>query len=139
MNTVILTGNVCTDPEAYTTQGGVSRSSFRIAVRRNYRNPNGEYDSDFLNVVVWRGTADYCNKYVKKGRRVCVEGSIQTRSYDAQDGSKRHVTEIIGESIELLDRPENGGGERPARPANRPAPAPKGEFEQVDPGDDLPF
>ena len=110
MNKVILIGNLANDPEARTTQSGISQSTFRIAVQRRFTNNNGDREADFLTVVAWRQTADFCNRYLSKGRKVAVEGSIQTRSYDAQDGTKRHVTEIIADNIEALggreDKPE---------------------------------
>ena len=90
------------DPALRTTQSGISNVNFRIAVRRKFKNADGQYDSDFLNVVAWRQTADYVGNYIHKGDRVSVDGSIQTRSYDANDGSKRYVTEIIAEAVEGL-------------------------------------
>lgn len=144
MNKVIITGALASDPEAHTTQGGVSRSNFRVAVQRRFRNQDGTRDADFLTVVAWRQTADFCNQYLKKGRKVAVEGSVQTRSYDAQDGSKRYVTEIIAESVESLDRAENGaqgGAQNGARHNDAPAPQndmPKG-FTPVEDDSELPF
>lgn len=108
MNKCLLIGNICAKPEAYTTQGGVSRSNFRVAVQRPFKNPAGNYDADFLPVVTWRQTADFCNKYLDKGRKVAIEGSIQTRSYDAQDGSKHYVTEIIADRVEALGGRQDG-------------------------------
>lgn len=105
MNNVVLIGNLTNDPTARTTQSGISQSSFRIAVQRRFRNAQGNYDADFFNVVAWRQTADFCNSYLVKGRKVAVEGTIQNRSYDAQDGSKRWVTEIIADSVEALSSP----------------------------------
>lgn len=115
MNKVLLIGRMATDPEAFTTQSGLSRSSFKVAVQRDYKNQNGTYDADFLPVVAWRQTADYVNKYMHKGSRIAVSGSIQTRSYDAQDGSKRYVTEIIADRVEGLGEP-NRDGQRQAAP-----------------------
>lgn len=113
MNKVILIGNLTKDPEAHTTQGGITRSTFTVAVQRRFANAQGVREADFLTVVAWRQTADFCNKYLSKGRKVAVEGSIQTRSYDAQDGSKRWVTEIIADHVEALggkeEKPEKGG------------------------------
>lgn len=126
-----MIGRVCAAPEAFTTQSGISRSTFRLAVNRPYKNPQGNYDADFLPIIAWRQTADFCNRYLDKGRKVAVEGSIQTRSYDAQDGSKRYVTEIIADSVEAL-----GGKEEKAE---KPAEAPADQFTEVDPGDELPF
>ena len=102
MNNVIIIGNLTAKPEAYTTQGGVSRSTFRVAVRRRFANANGQHESDFFTVVAWRQTAEFCNKYLDKGHKVAVEGTLQVRQYDAQDGSKRTVTEIIAENVESL-------------------------------------
>ena len=104
MNKVIISGNVCAKPEAFTTQSGISRSNFKVAVQRRVKNQNGNYDADFLPVIAWRQNADFCNQYLDKGRKVLVEGSIQTRSYEAQDGSKRYVTEIIADHVETLDK-----------------------------------
>ena len=106
MNKVILIGNLCDNPEAYTTQNGITRSTFKIAVQRRFANAQGVREADFLPVIAWRQTAEFCNKYLLKGRKVAVEGSIQTRSYDAQDGSKRYVTEIIADRVEALGGPK---------------------------------
>lgn len=132
MNKVILIGFTASDPEAYTTKNGVARSSFRVAVRRRFANANGDRESDFLDVVAWRGTAEYCNKYLTKGRRVSVEGSIQSRSYDANDGSKRYVTEIIADNVEILERTNSGA----QQPAAQPGPD---DFTEVNVDDELPF
>ena len=129
MNKIIIIGNVCAKPEAFTTQNGISRSTFKVAVQRKFKNADGNYDADFLTVVAWRQTADFCNKYLDKGRKVAVEGSIQTRSYTAQDGSKRYATEIIAESVEAV------GGRQEA--AEKPVEA-KEQFTEVD-DDELPW
>ena len=142
MNKVILIGNLANDPEGRTTQSGISQSTFRIAVQRRFANAQGVREADFLTVVAWRQTADFCNRYLSKGRRVAVEGSIQNRSYDAQDGSKRYVTEIIADSVEALGGREDGGQPRtrdegPTPPPAPPAPA-MNDFTEVD-DDELPF
>ncbi len=143
MNKVILIGNLANDPEAFTTQSGVSRSTFRIAVQRRFANAQGVREADFLTVVAWRQNADFCNRYLTKGRKVAVEGSIQTRSYDAQDGSKRYVTEIIADSVEALGGREEGGAARPrdngpTPPPAAPAAPSSNDFTEVD-DDELPF
>lgn len=138
MNRVIITGNLVADPEAHTTQSGISRSTFRVAVQRRFKNANGEREADFLTVVVWRQAAEFCNKYLTKGSKVCVEGSIQTRSYDAQDGSKRYVTEIVADNVESLsrnDRPQEGAS---SAPGGYGAPTNDG-FVPVDDDGELPF
>ena len=142
MNKVILIGNLANDPEAFTTQSGVSRSTFRIAVQRRFANAQGVREADFIPVVCWRQTAELCSRYLSKGRKVAVEGSIQVRSYDAQDGTKRYVTEIVADNVEFLSSRDEGarGDYAPAAPAPAPrqaAPA-AGGFTEVD-DDELPF
>ena len=118
MNKVILIGNLANDPEAFTTQSGLSRSTFRLAVQRRYTNQQGVREADFFTIVAWRGTADFCNRYLRKGRKVAVEGSIQNRSWENDDGQKRYITEIIAESVEALGSSKNGdpGPEEPPAP-----------------------
>ena len=145
MNKVILIGNLTRDPEAFTTQSGVSRSTFTVAVQRRFANAQGVREADFIPVVAWRQSADFVNRYLTKGSKVAVEGSMQVRSYDAQDGSKRYVTEVIADNIEALGSRDEGQG-APARPRdNGPTPppaAPAGpamnDFTEVD-DDELPF
>ena len=108
-----MTGNLTKDPEAYITQSGIKRLSFTIAVNRRYANAQGVHEADFIHIVTWKQLADLCEKYLFKGKKVAVEGSIQTRSYDGQDGQKRIVTEIIAENVEFLSnerRDANGSG-----------------------------
>ena len=142
MNKVILIGNLANDPEGFTTQSGISRSTFRLAVQRKYTNQQGVREADFLTIVAWRAAADFCNRYLTKGRKVAVEGSIQTRSYDAQDGTKRYVTEIIADSVEALGGKAEGnagGGGGHAAPAPAPPPTPDmNGFTEVE-DDELPF
>lgn len=143
MNKVIIIGYLANDPEAFTTQSGVSRSTFRVAVQRRFANAQGVREADFLTVVAWRQTADLCNRYLLKGRKVAVEGRIEVRSYDAQDGSKRYVTEIIADSVEALT-PKGDGEGRPADAPDAPPEQqrmdmpPGGGFEEVE-DDRLPF
>ena len=137
MNKVILIGNVANDPESRTTASGIAQCSFRLAVQRRFANASGVREVDFLPVVCWRHTAEFAAKYLLKGRRVAVEGSIQTRSYDAQDGTERHVTEIMVDNLEILDRSES----KPAAPADtvKKAEAVFGQnMVEVD-DDELPF
>ena len=102
MNKCILVGNLTKDPELTTTSNGVAVCRFAIAVSRRYANADGERETDFLNIVVWRSLGENCHKFLKKGSKVGVVGNIQSRSYDAQDGSKRYVTEIVAEEVEFL-------------------------------------
>ena len=102
MNKCIFIGNAVREPEFMTTNNGISNCKFTIAVNRKYKNNEGETETDFINVVTWRGLADNCIKYLRKGNKCCVVGSLQTRTYDAQDGTKRYVTEIIADEVEFL-------------------------------------
>ena len=102
MNKAFIIGNLTKDPELRTTQSGISVCSFNVAVSRRYKDANGEKQVDFIPVIGWRGLAENCAKYLAKGRKVAVSGEIQTRSYDAQDGSKRYVTEIVAADVEFL-------------------------------------
>ena len=130
MNKVILIGNIASDPESRTTQSGIAQCSFRLAVQRRFKGANGERETDFLPVVCWRQTAEFAQRYLAKGRKVAVDGSIQTRSYDAQDGSKRYVTEIIADSVEAVGGREDG--------AQKPAQNRQEGFTDVN-EDELPF
>lgn len=90
MNKVFLIGNLTKDPEMRSTQSGVAVCNFSIAVNRRFRNAQtGQRETDFLNVIAWRQLAELCAKYLAKGRKVAIAGSIQTRTYEAKDGSKR--------------------------------------------------
>lgn len=116
LNEVTLIGRICADPEIKTTQSGVPLANFRIAVDRKYKSASGERETDFLTCVAFRRTAEFIQQYVGKGRLVCVSGSIQTRSWEAQDGSRRSSVEIMAESVETLDRStQEGGGAGAAR------------------------
>lgn len=101
MNKIILMGRLTRDPEYRQTPSGVSVANFTVAVNRSYKNKDGNYDADFLPCVAYRNNADFVSRYFKKGNMICVEGRVQVRNYDAQDGSKRYVTEIIVDSTEF--------------------------------------
>ena len=142
MNKVILIGNIASEPESRTTQSGVAQCSFRLAVQRRFKGANGERETDFLPVVCWRQTAEFAQRYLAKGRKVAVEGSVQTRSYDAQDGSKRYVTEIIADSVEAVGGREEGAqnaqNTHRAQNAQKSAQNTQMGFTEVD-DDNLPF
>ena len=103
MNKVFLIGNLTKDPEMRSTQSGVAVCNFSIAVNRRFRNPQtGQQETDFLNVIAWRQLAELCSKYLAKGRKVAVTGSIQARTYEAKDGSKRTAWDIVADEVEFL-------------------------------------
>lgn len=103
LNKVILIGRLTKDPEIRVTTNGTNVATFTLAVNRNYVSQNGQRDADFINCVAYRKLAEIVGRYVTKGQLISVEGRIQTRSYDAQDGSKRYVTEIICDNVVFLE------------------------------------
>ena len=102
MNRAILVGRLTKDPEMRTTSSGIAVTSFTVAINRTYADQSGEKQTDFINCVIWRKQAENVAKYCTKGSLVAVEGRIQTRSYDHQDGSKRYVTEVVCDSVNFL-------------------------------------
>lgn len=106
MNKVVLIGNLVRDPEVRATQSGISVCNFTVAVNRRFKKENGEQETDFLNVIAWRQLAELCGTYLAKGRKVAVTGSIQTRTYEAKDGSKRTAWDIVADEVEFLS-PQN--------------------------------
>ena len=99
MNKVILIGNLTKDPEISTTTNGVSVCRFSLAVTRRYTNSSGEREADFINIVVWRALAENCHKFLRKGSKAAVVGTLQSRAYDATDGTKRYVTEVVADEF----------------------------------------
>ena len=95
MNKVILIGRLTKDVEMRQTPNGVSLARFSIAVTRRFKNSNGEYDADFINCIAWRKTGEFIARYFQKGSMMAVVGSIQTRSWDGNDGKKQYATEVI--------------------------------------------
>lgn len=108
MNKVVLIGNLTKDPELSQTNSGISFCRFTLAVPRRFSNSAGERETDFLNIIVWRGQAENCHKYLKKGSKAGVVGTIQTSSYEAQDGTRRYVTDIVAEEVEFLSTRQSG-------------------------------
>lgn len=102
MNKVILIGNLTKAPETSRTNNGVMYSRFSIAVNREYRDDRGDKITDYFKVIAWRGLAELANKYLDKGRKVCVVGQIQTRSYDNKDGVRVNTFDIVADEIEFL-------------------------------------
>ena len=133
MNRVIFVGNIASDVETRTTNSGKTCALFRLAVQRIRSNKDGKREADFFPVVAWGKTAELCVRFLSKGRKVAIDGRLETRSYNAQDGSKRHVTEIIAEQVEFLPsahgRVEKEKSEQSAANADG--------FEDCD--DELPF
>lgn len=110
MNNVVLVGRITKDIELRTTTSGISTCSFSLAVNGRV-NANGERQTDFINIVVWRKQAENVAKYCQKGSLVGVTGRISTRSYDAQDGTKRYVTEVVADNVTFLGSKSNNTGD----------------------------
>ena len=104
LNRVILIGRLTADPELRYTQNGTAVTNFRLAVDRPYTSQSGQREADFIPVVVWDKQAETCANYLNKGRLVAVDGRLQVRSYDAQDGSRRWGTEVVAQDVRFLDR-----------------------------------
>ena len=111
MNKVYLIGNLTRDPEVSTTTSGISVCRMSIAVGRRFANAEGSRETDFFNVTAWRGTADNCAKFLKKGNKIAVSGSIQTRNYEKADGTKGFSVDIIADEVEFLSSKNDGTNE----------------------------
>ncbi len=137
MNKVILIGNLTRDPELTETPSGVAVCRFSIAVSRDYANADGTRETDFFNITVWRGRAENCGKYLKKGNKVAVIGSLQNRSYEDKDGIKRNVTDVVANEVEFLT-PKSAQGDMDM---DAPVVSAKRERPQLEAIDDnqLPF
>lgn len=107
LNRVVLIGRLTKDPELRYTPNGVAVASFTLAVDRNYKNNQGEKETDFIPCVVFRQLAELCANYLAKGKLAAIDGRIQVRSFDGQDGQKRWVTEVLGENVRFLS-PKDG-------------------------------
>ena len=103
MNKVFLIGRLVRDPELRYTGSNIAVATFSLAVNRNFTGPNGEREADFLNIVVWRKQAENVKNYLKQGSQVAIDGRIQTRTYDDQNGTKRYITEIVADNVQFLD------------------------------------
>ena len=123
MNKVIIVGRLAQDPEVRYTQAGIAVATFSIAVDNGY----GEHKrTDFIPVVAWRKLAEVCGNNLTKGRRVLVEGSLQIRTYETQDGQKRRVAEVVAQNIEFMDTKQAVNGPTAAGPTGNGKPAADG-------------
>jgi len=136
MNKVFLTGNLGKDPEAKTLESGVMVANFTMATQEFYKDREGKRvtKTQWHNIVLWRGLAETASKYLKKGAKVTIVGSIQTRSWDDKEGQKRYITEIVGSEMEMVGSPKE--------PSNEEMPTPedyKNTAPDISEKDDLPF
>jgi len=123
INRIVLTGRLVRDPELRYTGSGVPVCNMRIAVDRAFSSKDGERQTDFIDVVAWRQSAEFSANYLNKGRLIAVDGRLQIREWEAQDGSRRRSAEVVADRIEGLDRrPDTGGEGRPSPAAGADAP-----------------
>lgn len=147
VNKVILIGNVGADPDVRYLEGGTAVANLRLATTESYKNKNGEKvdQTEWHNIVLWRGLAEIVEKYVHKGMRLYIEGRLRTRSWDDQNGAKRYTTEIWADNMQMLSFKQDSGDmsasarsySAPASPASPASPAPAASVP--DDNDDLPF
>lgn len=150
MNSVCLMGRLTAEPELRHTQSQVSVTSFSIAVDRAYQVKGQERQTDFINIVAWRQTAEFICSYFHKGNRIAIQGSLQSRNYTDRDGNKRTAYEVVCDNAFFCES-KNSGGYVPAAPGSdsqiptytesQPAfsTAQSGDFEEIVGDDDLPF
>ena len=133
LNKIILMGRLTRDPELRHTGNGTAVASFTLAVDRDFKSQSGERETDFIDIVVWRSTAEFVSKYFSKGRMAVVEGRLQVRDWTDKDGTRRRSTEVVADNVYF------GDSKRPVSDSDTPAPA--GEFAEVpeDEKGELPF
>lgn len=130
LNKIFIMGRLTRDPELRRTQGGNAVTSFALAVDRDFKSADGTKETDFIDVVAWRNTAEFAAKYFTKGRMAVVEGRLQMRDWTDKDGNKRRSAEVVADNIYF------GDSKREDAPAGNSAPT----FEEIeDDGGDLPF
>lgn len=111
MNRVVLIGRLTKDPEMRYTTNGIAVTTFTLAVNRPFANQEGERQADFINIVTWQKLADLCATYLRKGRQAGVEGRLQTRSYENQEGRKVYVTEVVAERVHFLEKAQDSNAD----------------------------
>lgn len=126
LNRVILMGRLTGDPELKTTPNGVSVTSFTLAVDRNYAKKGEERKADFISIVCWRQTAEFVCRYFGKGAMIALEGQIQTRTYQAKDGTNRYVTEVVADNVSFTGEKRGNSGGAPAQNQQNPYNEPNG-------------
>ena len=137
LNRAILMGRLTRDPELKQTPNNVSVATFSLAVDRNYQSDKDNKQTDFINIVAWRHTAEFVSKYFTKGQLVAVEGSIQTRSYQDKDGNNRTVFEVVADQVYFAEKKQNGNAsEKQEEPQEN---FDVNDFEEFDAGDDDDF
>lgn len=123
LNNVSLMGRLTDTPELRKTTNGTSVTSFTVAVGRNFASKSGDRETDFIDVVAWRQTAEFVTKYFKKGQMIALSGSIQTRTYKDKEGNNRKAFEIVADNVYFAESRASSGESAPARDYQAPAPA----------------
>ncbi|MBQ4244581.1 MAG: single-stranded DNA-binding protein [Clostridia bacterium] len=137
LNQITLMGRLTAAPDVRTTPSGISVTRFTLAVERDFKDRDGNKQTDFIDVVTWRSTADFVGRYVNKGQLVCVNGSLQTRSYEDREGNKRKAFEVVAENVYFCEKKEKNDT---YTPPTAPEPSePSDEDYTAVPDDDLPF
>ncbi|MCU0607634.1 MAG: single-stranded DNA-binding protein [Candidatus Edwardsbacteria bacterium] len=141
LNRIFLVGRLTKDPEVRQTTNGTPVANFTIAVNRRYKNAAGEWkdETTFVGIVAWQKLAELCKQYLAKGRAVLVEGKLQSRSWETEDGQKRSLLEVRADRVEFLDRGDSRPAAEPAAGAPAEAPEPAGPTPGPQVDDDLPF
>ncbi len=149
LNVVVLTGRLTADPELRHTPNDVAVTSFSIAVNRRFARPGEERQTDFIDIVAWRNTAEFICKYFQKGQLIAIEGSIQTRTYQDKNGNNRKAFEIIARDAQFAESKrenisESGFGDAPAQSndisgLNSYSSGNNEDFQTIESDDDLPF
>ncbi len=146
LNRVVLVGRLTKDPDLRYTPNGVAVANFTVAVNRPFSNQQGNREADFINCVIWRRQAENLANYMKKGSMIGVDGRIQTRSFDGQDGKRVFITEVVAESVQFLESKgsSQGGQNMQGNPApntsNQGSPNQnQGGFNQSQQDDNNPF
>jgi single-strand DNA-binding protein len=134
-NRIILIGRLTRDPELRYVPSGAPVASFTLAVDRPFRDQQGNRETDFIDIVAWRKLAEQVSQYMSKGRMVAVEGRLQIRSYETQDGQKRKVSEVVADGIRFLDRGKTAAAAETPAPVHEEAAAAPGGTED----EDVPF
>ena len=138
LNSVCLMGRLTADPELKSTQSGVSVCNFRIAVDRTYTPKGQEKQTDFINIVTWRGTAEFVSRYFRKGQLVAVQGSIQTSQYTDRDGNKRTAFDVVADNVFFAEKKAESGETKQGAGYDH-SPDIQGDFEEIIGDESLPF
>lgn len=133
LNKIVIQGRLTKDPELRRTQSGTAVASATVAVDRDFKNQDGSRDTDFIPIVAWKGTGEMLAKYFSKGRMIVVEGRLQLRDWTDKEGNKRRTAEIVADSVYFGDS-KRDGGDNPGY-----APAPSGDFAEIEDDGNFPF